>query len=63
VWQESFYDFNVYTEEKLHEKLNYMHNNPVAWGLVDDPGDYLYSSYRNYFGNNDDDLPIEIDWL
>ena len=63
VWQESFYDFNVYTERKLHEKLNYMHNNPVMWGLVDDPGDYLYSSYRNYFGSGDDDLPVKIDWL
>ncbi len=63
VWQESFYDFNVYSEEKLHEKFNYMHNNPVAWGLVDDPGKYLYSSYRNYFGGGGEDLPIEIDWL
>jgi len=63
VWQESFYDFNIYTERKLHEKLNYMHSNPVAWGLVDDPGDYLYSSYRNYFGGDDNDLPIEVDWL
>jgi REP element-mobilizing transposase RayT len=62
VWQEGFYDFNVYTEEKLREKLNYMHNNPVAWGLVDDPGDYLYSSYWNYF-DSDRDLPIEVDWL
>ena len=63
VWQESFYDFNVYTEAKLHEKLNYMHNNSVAWGLVDDPADYPYSSYQNCFGTGEDDLPIEIDWL
>jgi REP element-mobilizing transposase RayT len=63
VWQESFYDFNVYTETKLYEKLNYIHKNPVEWRLVDDPGDYLYSSYRHYYGNEDDDLPIEIDWL
>ena len=54
---------SCYTEAKLHEKLNYMHNNPVAWGLVDDPADYPYSSYQNYFGTGEDDLPIEIDWL
>jgi putative transposase len=39
VWQESFYDFNIHTEKKLHEKLNYMHSNPVTWRLVDKPGD------------------------
>jgi len=63
VWQESFYDFNVYTESKLYEKIAYMHNNPVVWGLVDDRGDYPYSSYWNYFGEDEDDLPIEIDHL
>ena len=63
VWQEGFYDFNVYTAKKLNEKISYMHGNPVAWGLVDEAGSYPYSSYRNYFGGEDDDLPIEIDWL
>ena len=63
VWQKSFYDFNIYTEKKLREKLDYMHNNPVKWRLVDEPGDYLYSSYRNYFGNDGDDLSIKIDLL
>jgi len=63
VWQESFYDFNIYTEMKLYEKIEYMHNNPVVWGLVDDPGDYPYSCYWNYFGEDKDDLPIKIDHL
>ncbi|MEW6232928.1 MAG: transposase [Chloroflexota bacterium] len=63
VWQEGFYDFNVHTEAKLHEKLNYMHNNPVVWGLVDGPADYPYSSYQNYFSTGDHVPPIETDWL
>ena len=63
VWQESFYDFNVYSDKKLREKLTYMHNNPVAWLLTDDAGDYLYSSCRDYFGSGGDDLSIEVDWL
>jgi len=29
IWQESFYDFNVYSEKKLNQKLNYTHHNPV----------------------------------
>lgn len=48
IWQPSFYDFNIYTEEKLLEKLNYIHYNPVRAGLVDDPSSYPYSSYRAY---------------
>ncbi len=61
-WQTGFYDFNVYSETKLHEKLNYMHQNPVAWGLVNDPTDYMDSSYLNYFCDGQDELPIAIDW-
>jgi len=29
VWQRRFVPFNVYTEKKCREKLEYMHNNPV----------------------------------
>jgi putative transposase len=34
VWQARFYDFNIYSERTLLEKLNYMHRNPVEAGLV-----------------------------
>jgi hypothetical protein len=33
----------------LHQKLNYIHNNPVEAGFVGNPEDYLYSSARNYY--------------
>jgi REP element-mobilizing transposase RayT len=49
LWQPGFYDFNVHSEEKLLEKLNYMHNNPVKAGLVSSPCDYEWSSYKKYF--------------
>ena len=48
LWQRGFYDFNIYSEEKLLEKLNYVHHNPVRAGLVLSPGDYKWSSYRLY---------------
>ena len=51
LWQPGFYDFNIYSEEKLTEKLNYIHNNPVTAGLVLSPGDYAWSSYRLYFSD------------
>lgn len=30
--------------------LRYIHNNPVAAGMVENPADYPYSSYQDYFG-------------
>lgn len=30
--------------------LRYIHNNPVAAGMVQNPADYPYSSYQDYFG-------------
>jgi len=47
-WQTRFYDFNVRTEKKRVEKLRYMHRNPVQRGLVAEPEDWRWSSYRFY---------------
>ncbi len=47
-WQRRFYDFNVWSRQKKNEKLHYMHNNPVKRGLVAQPADWLWSSYRFY---------------
>jgi len=47
-WEPRFYDFNVYTQEKLIEKLKYIHANPVRRGLVDHPAAWIWSSYRFY---------------
>lgn len=52
IWQPSFYDFNIYSEEKMNEKLDYMHYNPVRAGLCKNPEDWPWSSYRYYeFGH------------
>lgn len=48
VWQERFYDFNVWTAHKLVEKLRYMYRNPVKRGLVVNPEDWPWSSLRDY---------------
>ena len=32
------------------ERLNYIHDNPVRNGLLDEPWDYVYSSARDYQG-------------
>ena len=48
LWQRSFYDYNLTSERKFREKVEYIHANPVKWGLVDDPGDWPWSSYRSW---------------
>ena len=51
-WQPRYYDFNVFTARKRIKKLNYMHRNPVARGLVAQPPqidpDWPHFSYRHY---------------
>jgi len=47
-WQRRFYDFNVWNGKKITEKLNYMHLNPVARGLVAHPKDWPWSSWSHY---------------
>lgn len=38
-----------YTQRGMIEsKMNYIHENPVKSGIVENPEDYLYSSARNY---------------
>ena len=45
-WQAKYYPFHLYSEEKVREKLTYMHENPVRAGLVAHPCDWAFSSAR-----------------
>jgi putative transposase len=51
MWQPKYYVFNVFSPDKAREKLTYMHNNPVAAGLVGGAVDWRFSSARWYFLN------------
>ena len=50
---------NIWTAKKREEKLNYMHNNLVKRGLVRQPGDWPWSSWRLYFLNDASLLPMD----
>lgn len=39
-WQKGFFDFTILTDKKFQEKFNYIHYNPVKWGLVERAEDY-----------------------
>ena len=47
-WQRRFYDFDVWSENKLREKLNYMRRNPLERKLVLHPKDWPWSSWTHY---------------
>jgi putative transposase len=58
VWQSGYYDFNLFSERKVEEKLTYMHQNPVRAGLVEMPCDWPWSSARYYERGESVGVPV-----
>ncbi len=49
IWQQGAgYDFNIYSPQKLMQKITYVHANPVRAGLAASPEDYPWSSAADY---------------
>jgi REP element-mobilizing transposase RayT len=49
-WQEGVHPKRIQAVETMHQKIEYIHLNPVRKGLVDKPELWLYSSARDYSG-------------
>ena len=49
-WRKGNQPKELETHEFAMQKLNYIHNNPVRAGIVEEPEHYLYSSARDYAG-------------
>jgi putative transposase len=62
-WQARYYDFNVYSDHKRFEKLDYMHWNPVKRGLVERMEDWQWSSYRFYRTGQQGRVFIQSGWV
>jgi putative transposase len=62
VWQEGSHPKMIETDEMLWQKLEYIHNNPVERGYVDDPLHWRYSSARNYAGQPGL-IEVVTDWM
>lgn len=62
VWQEGSHPKMIETDERLWQKLEYIHNNPVERGYVDDPLHWRYSSARNYAGQPGL-IEVVTDWM
>jgi len=61
-WQARYYDFNVFASDKRVEKLRYMHRNPVKRGLVSEPAEWAWSSFRHYATGEQRAVEVESDW-
>src|ERR1700691_983530 len=46
-WQKRYYDRNVRDAREFSIKLRYLHRNPVKRGLVSDPAEWKWSSFRH----------------
>jgi REP-associated tyrosine transposase len=60
-WQRRCYDHNCRGLESVRGKINYCHLNPVRAGLVAEPGDWRWSSYRWY--HDMVDVVLDIDGI
>jgi len=61
VWQARYYAFNAFSEERLHEKLTYMHQNPVRAGLAVRAVDWPWSSAR--WSEERKSVGVPIGWV
>lgn len=59
VWQEGFHPIAIDSEEFFHQKLNYLHDNPVRKGFVERPEHWMYSSARNYLLGDHSIISVE----
>jgi REP element-mobilizing transposase RayT len=50
-WQQGNHPIELWSNDGIDQKLDYIHNNPVEAGWVEEPEHYLYSSARDYAGN------------
>ena len=49
-WRQDNKPIELWSNEVMEQKLDYIHNNPVEAGIVEQAHEYLYSSARDYAG-------------
>lgn len=61
-WEEGSHPQLIENEQVLRQKLDYIHQNPVKRGYVDEPVHWRYSSARDY-ARLAGLIPVYKDWL
>jgi REP element-mobilizing transposase RayT len=49
-WQTGYHPILLDTNFLIDQRLNYLHQNPVKAGFVEEPEDWFYSSAKDYAG-------------
>ena len=57
-WQQNNHPIELSSQAMIQQRLDYLHNNPVEAGIVDYPPEYLYSSARDYYTDQEGLLPV-----
>ncbi len=55
------YDRNLRSDDDIHEKIHYVHGNPVRRGLVEHPEDWPWSSAKTYADGVDGPVGLDGD--
>ena len=65
LWQHQFWDRFVRHAREFHQRLDYMHWNPVRKGLVKKPEQWRWSSYNNFAVDKTvvAGCPIQMDYV
>ncbi len=61
-WQKRYYDRNVRDAQEFTVKLRYLRRNPVKRGLVKEPAEWKWSSFRHYALREVGIVEIESEW-
>ena len=61
LWRPGSHPQEILSEDMMRQKLDYIHENPVRRGYVDDPLHWRFSSARNY-ARLPGVIPVETDW-
>ena len=62
VWQDSFKALPLWSSWMIWQKINYIHANPVRARLVSSARDYRWFSFRDFYFNSGEPLPVDHDW-
>ena len=62
VWQDSFKALPLWSSWMIWQKIDYIHANPVKACLVSSARDYRWTSFRDFYLNSGEPLPVDHDW-
>jgi putative transposase len=59
-WKQDYHPIELNSAEKIKQRLDYLHENPVRSGLVWEPWHYKYGSAIDYYTNEHGLLKVEL---